>query len=620
MNLVQLANDLEYVPKEQLAEMSQDPNASYPAYLVISEIQRRTLNEKNYQAMQPQPTTTVAEEVVGEFMQPQLAQNQPTGLQVGAPQATPLPSGISAGLSGVPTSAPMQMAASGGITGYANEGQTELNYSNLRTKLTEDEIKIVNQAVMRDRTQRMQSDLGDKTGKFLGGGANVSEQIFSVLSGGGGNIPIFRGSPEEKKFIEVANIILENKNKKASGGITGYANEGQTNYQVSISPKDELFYQYANQFIPTEGNLYPTEKGFEEWKLNQRDQTALEQSFNNPNANMSLQAPSLSDMYKLEEERIQKNIPSNQDIPKEVLEEVEAIGSSRGADFLKFVGVLREDGSIDPLGATLAVASLHPIGRAAGWAAKVGYGLGKKYLPGIATGLKGLVTKPNPLLQGSLKTGQRKVLQPDGTYKFIDNLTGKLINPTVFSAAKTAQTLGTVAVPAAIVKNIADSAQEQYAIDEEEKRLAALKAEAEIEEEKIKQGLAGAATAEKDNTGNWRDLARLGAGIMSAKNVGDIGGTVTNILDAQDKRELLGLQGKFTQAQTLKLEADIASMDKNSILARMTNLIKASEAGLITDMEAATIQYNALAAKLAELESQETKPASEDANVIASYG
>jgi hypothetical protein len=126
MNLVQLANDLEYVPRKELAEMSQDPNSFYPAYLVLSEIQRRTLNEKNYQAMQERPTTTVAEEVVGEFMQPQLAENQSQGLQVGAPQsATPLPdSNISAGLSGVPT-APMQMAASGGATGYANKGKTE---------------------------------------------------------------------------------------------------------------------------------------------------------------------------------------------------------------------------------------------------------------------------------------------------------------------------------------------------------------------------------------------------------------------------------------------------------------------------------------------------------------
>jgi hypothetical protein len=126
MNLVQQANFLEDVPKEQLAQMSQDPNAQFPPFLVLSEIQRRTINEKNYQAMQQQPTTTVAEEVVNEFMQPQLAQNQPTGLQGGVPQsATPLPDeNISAGLSGAPT-APMQMAASGGLMGYAEGGQSK---------------------------------------------------------------------------------------------------------------------------------------------------------------------------------------------------------------------------------------------------------------------------------------------------------------------------------------------------------------------------------------------------------------------------------------------------------------------------------------------------------------
>ena len=449
MNLVQLANDLEYVPKEQLAEMSQDPNSSYPAYLVLSEIQRRTLNEKNYQAMEQQPTTTVAEEVVGEFMQPQLAQNQSQGLQGGTPQsATPLPdSNISAGLSGVPT-APMQMAASGGLTGYA---------------------------------------AGDRT--------------------------------------------------------------------------------------------------------------ALNASFQNPNAN-------------------QFSSTSNQDIPKEVLEEVETIGSSRGADFLKFAGVLKEDGSIDPLGATLAVASLHPIGRAAGWAAKAGYGLGKKYLPGLATGLKGLVTKPNPLLQGGLKTGQRKVLQPDGTYKFIDNLTGKLINPTVFSAAKTAQTLGTAAVPAAIVKNISDSAQEQYAIDEEKKLTAEQLRIQELEKQNKElerlQGLAGAAeTAKKDNTGNYRDLVRLGAGIMSATNVSDIGKTAVDVVDAQDKRELMGIQGALTQAQTDQIQAKIESMPKETILAQMKLINDAVESGVIQDMEAAQAQYNALAAKLAELEGQKAPTGSD---------
>jgi hypothetical protein len=118
MNLVQQANFLEDVPKDQLVSMSQDPNAQFPPFLVLSEIQRRATNEKNYQAMLNQPTTTVAEEVVNNFA-------QPTGLQGGAPQATPLPTNISAGLSGAPT-APMQMAASGGVTGYATGDMTAL--------------------------------------------------------------------------------------------------------------------------------------------------------------------------------------------------------------------------------------------------------------------------------------------------------------------------------------------------------------------------------------------------------------------------------------------------------------------------------------------------------------
>ena len=126
MNLVQLANDLEYVPKDQLAQMSQDPNASFPSYLVLSEIQRRTQNEKAYAAAQPQPTTTVAEEVVGEFMQPQ-------GLQAGMPPESAPTDVFSSGEMGMPASAPMQQPmqqpmqmASGGLTGYAAGDKTSL--------------------------------------------------------------------------------------------------------------------------------------------------------------------------------------------------------------------------------------------------------------------------------------------------------------------------------------------------------------------------------------------------------------------------------------------------------------------------------------------------------------
>ena len=46
-NLIKLSNDLEYVPKEQLIQMSQNPDSTYPSYLVLAEIQRRTQNEKS---------------------------------------------------------------------------------------------------------------------------------------------------------------------------------------------------------------------------------------------------------------------------------------------------------------------------------------------------------------------------------------------------------------------------------------------------------------------------------------------------------------------------------------------------------------------------------------------
>ena len=121
-NLVQLSNELEYVPKEQLAQMSQDPNSRFPSYLVLSEIQRRTANERAYAAAQPQPTTTVAEEVVGEFMQPK-------GLQAGMPSESAPTDVFSSEPMGIPASAPMQQPmqlpmamASGGLTGYAVGG------------------------------------------------------------------------------------------------------------------------------------------------------------------------------------------------------------------------------------------------------------------------------------------------------------------------------------------------------------------------------------------------------------------------------------------------------------------------------------------------------------------
>ena len=77
-NLVQAAEELEYVPKEELVRMMQEGDMKYPPYLVLSEIQRRTLLEN--MVMQPKPNTTVAQEVVSEFAQPQGLAGMPQGM------------------------------------------------------------------------------------------------------------------------------------------------------------------------------------------------------------------------------------------------------------------------------------------------------------------------------------------------------------------------------------------------------------------------------------------------------------------------------------------------------------------------------------------------------------
>jgi hypothetical protein len=407
MNLVQLANDLEYVPRKELAEMSQDPNSSYPAYLVLSEIQRRTLNDKNFAAMQERPTTTVAEEVVDEFMQPQLAENQSQGLQGGTPQsATPLPdSNISAGLSGVPT-APMQMAASGGRTGYA------------------------------------------------------------------------------------------------------------------------------------EGN-----------------QTALEESFNNPYENMSAQAQGMT----------------GAGMGMDALgDNLEAAIEQYGVPALKTLGIINDDNSVNYGTLALQALSLNPAMRLGRGALGIaGAGL-SRFAPKTMSSLKGLPSKIKNRFTSPVSKVDESLIT-----------SGSIQTDRVFDAAKSGKTLlntaQNLAIPALVAKSMLSNGEETVVKQElTEEQLKIQELERQLAERENLKGLAGA-TAEKDNTGNWRDLARLGAGIMSAKNVSDIGGTVTNILDAQDKRGLVGLQSKFTQAQTDQILATTKAMPLEQKLATLQSLGKLFE-------------------------------------------
>ena len=67
MSLIDMANDLEYLSKDELISQANNPDGRYPVYLVLSEIKRRTDAEQAYMASMPAAQTTVAEETIKDF-------------------------------------------------------------------------------------------------------------------------------------------------------------------------------------------------------------------------------------------------------------------------------------------------------------------------------------------------------------------------------------------------------------------------------------------------------------------------------------------------------------------------------------------------------------------------
>jgi len=136
MNLIEAADELEFVPKDQLAGFVNDPNSRYPSYLVLSEIQRRTQLEKAYNAEQAamEPNTTVAEEVVANFTGEGLASAMPPSgaPPTGMPQTNMPPKGLQMGASPLPQEnvipSGIQGMAEGGRTGYRSGDLTNLKY------------------------------------------------------------------------------------------------------------------------------------------------------------------------------------------------------------------------------------------------------------------------------------------------------------------------------------------------------------------------------------------------------------------------------------------------------------------------------------------------------------
>ena len=142
-NLVQVAEEITYVPTDQLAGMIDNPNSRFPSFIVLSEIQRRNLQKRSYDAevaAQNKPDTTVAQEAVAEL----------TGL-AGVPSNQPLssPMGESPVGGGVPAPSGlggMQMMAGGGRTEYSSGRRTQLASERLAKYLQLDPLRLPEEA------------------------------------------------------------------------------------------------------------------------------------------------------------------------------------------------------------------------------------------------------------------------------------------------------------------------------------------------------------------------------------------------------------------------------------------------------------------------------------------
>ena len=200
-NLVQVAAELEYVPKDQLIQMSQNPDSQYPPYLVLSEIQRRTQMEKRYNAEEAsmnRPQTTVAEEVVADFAQPQGlgGMNAEGAANAGAF----LPETMS--------ETPMQMAAVGGRTGYQSRGATSylpfsaspINFRNPNPRALLASTLGINTDGMTDEEVE-DALLFSNTSQFTANmGSNIDPQTdYPIIGGSSAEVPreVTYGEPEE---------------------------------------------------------------------------------------------------------------------------------------------------------------------------------------------------------------------------------------------------------------------------------------------------------------------------------------------------------------------------------------------------------------------------------------
>ena len=289
----------------------------------------------------------------------------------------------------------------------------------------------------------------------------------------------------------------------------------------------------------------------------------------------------------------------------------ESASSLRGgiSNLAETLGLIDEEGNIDPVQASLLGLSFVPgVGLVAG-AGRLGLGVAKFLAPKA----KSFFMKPNPVRSKGLQPGQRVIVDPKKGKTMIQSTgkdAGKVIPETVADVSKIATTAGAVATPFAVSNIFAPDESAEPVVEElteeqkEIKRLQDLLAEAnkpKDESEPVKKGL---------GSDDFLTLAQVGGIFGGAKNLGEaamgLGNLAGQIQTTRREGKLEGLQGRVLEAQAAKYEADVASMEPqqiNSQLSTVKDLIKAAiDSGNQEQIDELFLYQQILNKKLLELQ------------------
>ena len=230
MSLIDVATELEFVPEQELIELSQNPQSRYPQFLVLSEVQRRNQMRRMYENQvnkAEQPLTTVAEEKVMELAQSSAMPNVPSPMSNETSQSPR------------------------GLLGMASEPSPIMMESGRST--SKDTLEEVSNELRRiARTKKSFDDFSDAVVNAVKLGTMDRETAERLLVG---NSELFLDASRSKEFTpyygimptpfrlkeDLRDIIKKSRNEMqqeqlglASGGLVSLQQGRTTDYQENI--------------------------------------------------------------------------------------------------------------------------------------------------------------------------------------------------------------------------------------------------------------------------------------------------------------------------------------------------------------------------------------------------